>query len=63
MKYICKVCGYVYDPAENGNIPFEELPEKHQNIILYQTNLTKLEKLALKEVAKEADLFQEEIRV
>ena len=25
-KYICTVCGYVYDPAENDNIPFEELP-------------------------------------
>lgn len=33
-KYICKVCGYIYDPAEGdpvGNIPsetpFENLPE------------------------------------
>lgn len=26
-KYVCKVCGYVYDPAENNNVPFEELPE------------------------------------
>ena len=26
-KYICTVCGYVYDPAENDNIPFEELPD------------------------------------
>lgn len=26
MKYECP-CGYVYDPAENGGIPFEELPE------------------------------------
>ena len=25
-KYICVVCGYVYDPAENDNVPFEELP-------------------------------------
>lgn len=25
-KYVCKVCGYVYDPAENNNVPFEELP-------------------------------------
>lgn len=23
MKYVCKVCGYVYD----GDVPFEELPE------------------------------------
>jgi rubredoxin len=33
-KYVCKVCGYVYDPEkgdpENGiqpNTPFENLPE------------------------------------
>ena len=25
MRYICSICGYVYD--EEGNIPFEELPE------------------------------------
>ena len=25
MRYICSICGYVYDEA--GNIPFEELPE------------------------------------
>ncbi|MCI6590647.1 MAG: rubredoxin [Lentisphaeraceae bacterium] len=27
MKYVCQVCGYVYDPAENDGIPFEQLPE------------------------------------
>ncbi|MBP5627142.1 MBL fold metallo-hydrolase [bacterium] len=26
-KYICSVCGYVYDPAENGGIAFEDLPD------------------------------------
>ncbi|MBR0409701.1 MAG: MBL fold metallo-hydrolase [Eubacterium sp.] len=26
-KYICSVCGYVYDPAENGGVPFEDLPD------------------------------------
>lgn len=26
-SYVCTVCGYVYDPEENGGIPFEELPE------------------------------------
>ncbi len=25
-KYVCSICGYVYDPLETG-IPFEELPE------------------------------------
>ncbi len=25
MRYICSVCGYVYDEADN--IPFAELPE------------------------------------
>mgnify|MGYP002521099062 FL=1 len=27
MKYVCQVCGYVYDPAENDGIPFEMLPD------------------------------------
>ena len=26
-KYVCKICGYVYDPAENNTVPFEELPD------------------------------------
>lgn len=26
-KYICSICGYVYDPAENDGIAFEDLPE------------------------------------
>jgi rubredoxin len=26
-KYVCKICGYVYDPADNNNVPFEELPD------------------------------------
>lgn len=26
-KYVCSICGYVYDPKEHDNIPFEELPE------------------------------------
>ena len=26
-KYICSVCGYVYDPAENGGVAFDDLPE------------------------------------
>ena len=26
-KYVCDVCGYVYDPAENDNVAFEDLPE------------------------------------
>ncbi len=25
-KWVCKVCGYVYDPAENGGVAFEDLP-------------------------------------
>jgi len=27
IKMICKVCGYIYDPAENGGIAFADLPE------------------------------------
>jgi len=26
-KYRCTVCEYVYDPAENNNVAFEELPD------------------------------------
>ena len=26
-KYVCSVCGYVYDPAENGGVAFADLPE------------------------------------
>jgi len=25
-KYECLVCGYIYDPAENGNVEFKDLP-------------------------------------
>ena len=25
-KYMCEICGYIYDPAENNDIPFESLP-------------------------------------
>ena len=26
-KYICSICGYVYDPAENDGVAFTDLPE------------------------------------
>ena len=26
-KYICSICGYVYDPAENGGVAFGDLPD------------------------------------
>lgn len=26
-KYVCNACGWIYDPAENDNVPFENLPE------------------------------------
>ena len=26
-KYVCKVCGYVYDPESNNGIAFEDLPD------------------------------------
>jgi len=25
-KWVCKICGYVYDPAENNGVDFEDLP-------------------------------------
>lgn len=26
-KYVCSICGYVYDPKEHGGVKFEDLPE------------------------------------
>lgn len=26
-KYVCSICGYIYDPDENGGIAFEDLPD------------------------------------
>ncbi len=26
-KYVCSMCGWVYDPAEHDGVPFEELPD------------------------------------
>ena len=26
-KYVCAICGYVYDPAEHDGITFEDLPD------------------------------------
>lgn len=28
-KYKCIVCGYIYDPAENDNVAFENLPDDY----------------------------------
>ena len=25
-KYVCTVCSYVYDPAEHGNVKWEDVP-------------------------------------
>ncbi|MGI6201442.1 MAG: rubredoxin [Christensenellales bacterium] len=27
MKYVCEVCGYVYDPEEHEGVAFEDQPE------------------------------------
>ena len=26
-KYVCSICGYVYDPAEHDGAAFEDLPD------------------------------------
>ncbi len=26
-KFVCLVCGYVYDPAKNNNVAFADLPD------------------------------------
>jgi len=27
QKYVCDACGWVYDPVENDNVAFADLPE------------------------------------
>lgn len=27
QKFVCIACGWIYDPAENNNVSFEDLPE------------------------------------
>ena len=27
QEYVCSVCGYVYNPTENGGVAFADLPE------------------------------------
>ena len=27
QKYVCDACGWIYDPAENDNVAFADLPE------------------------------------
>ncbi len=27
QKYLCTVCGYVYDPKENDDVSFQKLPD------------------------------------
>ena len=29
-KYVCSICGYVYDPAEHDGVAFEDLPEDYK---------------------------------
>ena len=26
-RYVCSMCTYVYDPAENNDVPFSDLPD------------------------------------
>ncbi len=28
-KYVCTACMWVYDPSENDNVKFEDLPEDY----------------------------------
>ncbi|MGM0597822.1 MAG: rubredoxin [Myxococcota bacterium] len=29
QKYVCDVCGYIYDPAEHDNVPFADLDDDY----------------------------------
>ena len=35
-KYICSVCGYVYDPAEHDGVAFEDQPDDWKAQLLHQ---------------------------
>ena len=37
MKYVCDVCGWVYDEEETG-VKFEDLPEAARNYVRYLEN-------------------------
>jgi len=26
-RYVCQVCGYIYDPKGNNNVSFQDLPD------------------------------------
>ena len=44
MKYVCQICGYVYDD-DKQKVPFEQLPDdwkcpQRQNRILRQKSLS-----------------------
>ncbi len=28
-RFVCTVCQYVYDPAENNNVEFKDLPDSY----------------------------------
>ena len=28
-RFVCNLCGYVYDPAENDDVEFEDLPDDY----------------------------------
>jgi rubredoxin len=30
QRWVCKVCGYVYDPACNDGVAFEDLPNDYR---------------------------------
>lgn len=29
-RYVCQICGYVYDPAENDGVAFADLPADYE---------------------------------
>ena len=31
-KYVCKICGWVYDPAEHDNVAFETRTREREDV-------------------------------
>ena len=42
-KYVCSVCGYVYDPAEHDGVAFEDLPNGCVSKYIYGIELDIIE--------------------
>ena len=55
-KYECLICGYIYDPAENDNVAFDDLP-KDWTCPVCGVDKNQFKKLQLKSAKHHLDLI------